>query len=429
MRYFSTRDRQRERGVPISVAMAQGAAPDGGLYLPETIPRDLAEPATDETYAQTACRVLAPYFAADPLCDLLPEITREAFDFAVPLSRINGRLQVLELFHGPTAAFKDFGARFLASCLQRSGSDKPRTVLVATSGDTGGAVAGAFHDRPGFNVIILFPSQRVSPLQQRQLTCWGANVRSFEVLGTFDDCQRLVKEAFANRDLAESLGLTSANSINIGRLFPQIVYYFHAASQVVKNGGPAAGFLVPSGNVGNATACVLAKLMGARIGPIVLSCNANQTVPEFFAKGIYEARPSVATLASAMDVGAPGNLERLEKLLADHDTLSRSVRAVSVSDVQIAQTIRKAEAQGGHAWCPHTATALYAFEAMSNKERQERPWVAVATAHPGKFAEVLEPLIGRAIKLPVTLDTLFERPVSSERLAPAMADLEAALIV
>jgi len=419
MRYFSTRDPGQERPASLSEAILLGAAKDGGLFLPESIPTVAHRLFEGLKLDAIAERGLAGYFEGDALEDELHQIAQDALSFPVPLSKLNDKLHVLELFHGPTAAFKDVGARFLAACMQRISHDGARrTVLVATSGDTGGAVASAFYKRVGFDVVILFPNGRVSPLQAQQLCCWGANVRSFAVNGSFDDCQRLVKEAFANQDLCASLGLSSANSINIGRLLPQIVYYLHAANLLYEEEGGPPGFIVPSGNLGNATACVMAKRMGARIGPIVLACNANRTVPDYFAMQAWRPRPSVATLASAMDVGNPSNMERLQSLFGDEQKLRKELKAIAVEDEQIEASIGFAFNDWGKAWCPHTATALYAYADMPEETQQERPWVVVATAHAAKFAEVVEPVIGEKLVMPESLASLMDREAHSESLEP-----------
>lgn len=428
MRYFSTRDENSERPATLSEAIVQGAAKDGGLYLPESIPtvaHRLFEGLSVDAIAE---RGLAGFFEGDALEDDLHEIAHDALSFPVPLNRLEENLHVLELFHGPTAAFKDVGARFLAACMQRIPMNGARrTILVATSGDTGGAVAAAFYKRAGFDVIILFPDGRVSPLQAQQLSCWGENVRSFAVNGNFDDCQRLVKEAFANHDLCSTLGLSSANSINIGRLLPQIVYYLHAANLLYEEEGGPPGFIVPSGNLGNATACAIAKQMGARIGPVVLACNANRTVPDYFAMQGWRPRSSVTTLASAMDVGNPSNMERLRALFSDEEALRRELKAIAVSDEQISASIGFAFNSWGKAWCPHTATALYAYADMSDEVQQERPWVVVATAHAAKFAEVVEPIIGQNVEMPQSLAALMDRPAHSEALEPDISAFKRAL--
>jgi threonine synthase len=354
------------------------------------------------------------FAAGDALADQAGDIVRDAFNFPAPLIRLDaaGRLSVLELFHGPTAAFKDFGARFLAACMSRirSGNPKPLRILVATSGDTGGAVAAAFHRRPGIEVVVLFPKGLVSPTQQRQLTCWGDNVTSLAVRGTFDDCQRLVKQAFLDPQLQASAELSSANSINLGRLLPQAAYYVATSLAVWRSTGEKASFIIPSGNLGNSVACLWARQMGLPIGDIVLAHNANSTVPDYLSSGELKPRPSVATLASAMDVGNPSNLERMSHLYPQARQLSRQLEAVSISDAQISARIVTDFAARGQVWCPHTATAAEAYEALSPQRRAQGRWVLVATAHPAKFREIVEPLIGQTVPVPDNLRRLFELP-------------------
>src|SRR5580704_7455327 len=301
-----------------SEALLQGLAPDGGLYVPHhwphLAPQDFAA-ATD--LAAIATRLVGPFVSGDRLAPQLAAITQEAFNFPAPLVPLaaDGSVALLELFHGPTAAFKDFGARFLASCFARlPPAERTLTILVATSGDTGGAVAAAFHGRPGVRVAVLYPQGLVSPTQERQLTCWGGNVTSLAVRGTFDDCQRLVKAAFLDPALRAQRTLSSANSINLARLLPQSAYYAAASLAIWRSHGERACFVIPSGNLGNAVACLWARQVGLPIGDVVLAHNANRTVPEYLASGQWQPRPSVATLASAMDVGDPSNTERLRAL-------------------------------------------------------------------------------------------------------------------
>ncbi|TLZ26811.1 MAG: threonine synthase [Gammaproteobacteria bacterium] len=401
--------------VSFGAAVLQGLAPDGGLYVPlgwpHLAPRDFD--GVSELPA-IAGRLLAPFLEGDPLARELAPLAAEALDFPAPLVPLapDGRLSVLELFHGPTAAFKDFGARFLAGCFGclRQGAERPLTILVATSGDTGGAVAAAFHQRPGVEVAVLFPKGLVSPTQERQLTCWGGNVRSVSVRGTFDDCQRLVKEAFRDAALATRTQLSSANSINLGRLLPQMVYYAAASLATWRAHRERASFIVPSGNLGNALACLWARRIGLPIGEVVLAHNANRTVPDFLASGEWRPRPSVATLASAMDVGDPSNMERLRALHAGIEELRAAVSAVSVSDDEIRARIVAGYRQFGQIWCPHTATAAEAWARLPPEARRERRWVLAATAHPAKFREIVEPLIGRTVPVPETLAKLFARP-------------------
>jgi threonine synthase len=424
----------RNPGVAVgfSAALLQGLAPDGGLYLPASWPRLSLESFEGAvSLPEVAQPLLAPFLAGDPLSGELGAIAAEAFDFPAPLVPLypDGRLSVLELFHGPTAAFKDFGARFLAASFARlrQGESRPLTILVATSGDTGGAVAAAFHRRPGIEVAVLFPKGLVSPTQERQLTCWGDNVRSLAVRGTFDDCQRLVKEAFLDPALRAGRALSSANSINLGRLLPQAVYYAAASLAVWREHGARASFVVPSGNLGNSVACLWARQLGLPIGDIVLAHNANRAVPDFLETGSWRPRDSIATLASAMDVGNPSNLERLRALYPELPQLRGAVSAVSVSDDEIRERIGAGFRTYGQVWCPHTATAAEAWSRLPPERRTRGPWVLVATAHPAKFREIVEPLIGRTVPVPETLARLFARPVRCAEIDAHLPALSAAL--
>jgi threonine synthase len=430
MKYVSTRG--QASAVSFSAALSQGLAPDGGLYMPESWPvLPLAAFDGVGELPGVATALLQPFVAGDTLAPESAAIAREAFNFPAPLDAVtaDGRLSVLELFHGPTAAFKDFGARFLAANLQRlrSGATRPLNILVATSGDTGGAVAAAFHRRPGISVSVLFPKGLVSPTQERQLTCWGDNVQAFRVNGSFDDCQRLVKEAFVNPGLRQRFELSSANSNNLGRLLPQAVYFAATSLAVYRRHGVAPNFIIPSGNLGNSVACVWARKLGLPIGRIVLAHNANRTVPDFLQSGAWRPRPSVPTLASAMDVGTPSNMERLRALFPDVAQVRDAVQAASVSDEQIRARISGDFRKYGKAWCPHTATAAEVYERLASNERQGVRWVLVSTAHPAKFHEIVEPLIGQRIEMPESLAKLFSRPVSCADLEPTLAALSGAL--
>jgi len=430
MKFLSTRG--AAPAVGFGAALTQGLAPDGGLYIPEqwpSIPVQAFDGASE--LADVANVLMRPFVEGDRIAPELAAITSDAFSFPAPLVPVNddSTLSVLELFHGPTAAFKDFGARFLAACMQRlrAGATRPLNILVATSGDTGGAVAAAFHRRPGVVVSVLFPQGLVSPTQERQLTCWGDNVHSFRVSGSFDDCQRLVKEAFVDATLRARFELSSANSINLGRLLPQAVYYAATSLAVYRRHGVAPNFIIPSGNLGNSVACVWAKQLGLPIGRIVLAFNANRTVPDFLQTGEWRPRPSVQTLASAMDVGSPSNMERLRALFPDVEKVRTVVRAESVTDAEISARVSADFRDYGKVWCPHTATAAEVYARMSPAERGDGRWILVSTAHPAKFREIVEPLIGRRIEMPESLAKLFSRPVSSVDLQPALAALTGAL--
>lgn len=410
MRFLSTRS--SAPAATLGEAIARGIAPDGGLYVPEYLPRLQSLPAAELTLASVAREVLMPFYAEDRVAAQLDSIVAEAFDFPAPVTAVADGLDVLELFHGPTAAFKDFGARALAATLARlhTPGERPLTILVATSGDTGGAVAAAFHRRAGIEVVVLYPQGLVSPRQEQQLTCWGENVRAFAVRGTFDDCQRIVKQAFAEPRLADQQRFSSANSINVGRLLPQIVYYATASCSVQQRTGRRASFIVPSGNLGNALACAWARAMGLPIADIVLAHNANRTVPDLLASGQWQPRPSVATLASAMDVGNPSNAERLRHLFPDAASLCGAVSALSVDDEAIRRRISADFERYGRSWCPHTAVAAEAYARLPEQRRAAGHWVLVATAHPAKFSEIIEPLIGRAIAVPASLAALLQLP-------------------
>jgi threonine synthase len=432
MRYLSTRDAAHV--TSLGRAIAQGLAPEGGLYVPESLPRlDATALGSAGGIAGLAEYMLRPFAAGDEVMSArLGEITRDAFSFPAPVVEVEGAggpLSVLELFHGPTAAFKDFGARFLAATLERIPRADARrlTVLVATSGDTGGAVAAAFHGRPWVDVVVLYPRGLVSPRQEKQLACWGGNVRSLSVAGTFDDCQRMVKDAFVDPALARSLRLSSANSINVGRLLPQMVYYAKASLELAGRDGRAPNFIIPTGNLGNALACVWAREAGLPIGEIVLSSNANLTVPQFIASGEWRPRPSVATLASAMDVGNPSNMERLRWLFPDHAVLRGKVEAFPVSDDEIRATIARDYRELGQTWCPHTATAACIYRRLDPARRSAR-WVLVATAHPAKFNDIVEPLIGTEVPVPASLAALLGLPSHQLEVDPGLESLRDVLM-
>ncbi len=423
LRYESTRGSAEP--VSFSQAMLNGLAPGGGLYVPTRWPSYTSRSAAGDL-AAVASDVLRDFFAGDALEAELPAITRDAFSFPAPLTSLGADAHMLELFRGPTAAFKDFGARFLAASMARLPRDsaRPLHILVATSGDTGGAVAAAFHNRPGIQVSVLYPKGLVSPAQERQLTCWGGNVSSFAVRGAFDDCQRMVKQAFADAAMRERYELSSANSINVGRLLPQMSY-FAATSLVIWNAhGAPASYVIPSGNLGHATACAWARRIGLPIDEIVLAHNANRTMPDYIESGEWRPRASVHTLASAMDVGDPSNAERLRHLYPDIAELRRAFSAYVIDDVAIRTRIRIGHDEHGQFWCPHTAAAAEAF--ARHKPRGAGRWVVVSTAHAAKFPEVVEPILGQAAPVPPALAALRGQG-PTEEIEPTLAALSAAL--
>jgi len=429
MKYISTRGNSPALGL--SAALAAGLAPDGGLYVPQSLPK-LAPSDFDgcNDLPTIATRLLAPFFVDDALAAELPAICAQAFTFDAPLRALaTPGDHVLELFHGPTAAFKDFGARFLAACMQRlpRETDKPLTIIVATSGDTGAAVGAAFAGLPGFKVAILYPDGRVSPRQAHQLGAFGGNVRALRVDGAFDDCQRMAKQALSDNALRAVAPLSSANSISLGRLLPQMSYYADSALKHFRTSGSLLNFVVPTGNLGNAVACVLARACGLPIGRIALATNANRVLPDFFAGADYTAQSSVATIANAMDVGAPSNFERLAWLYPDAATLRREFVSMSVDDAAIRATIRERHKRYGEIFCPHTATAIHLLERL-RAQGAEGDWSVVATAHPAKFDSIVEPLIGIAVSVPSSLAALLARPAHADPLANEYAALRAVLV-
>ncbi len=445
--------------VPVSVAVARGLAPDGGLYLPDRLPEVDAgavkglraltavpdRVGRPEALAATARAFLRPFFedpADEALARALPGLVEEAFAFPIPMVPLGAdrNAALLELFHGPTAAFKDFAARFLAGALAVLSPDgaggRESHVLVATSGDTGSAVAAAFAGREGFRVSVLFPEGGVSPRQAHLLGCFegAGNVESYRVAGDFDDAQRLVKEALSDPEIVRRHGLTSANSISLGRLLPQMTWFAHAALAWEMRTGTRPGFIVPSGNLGHGLAALWAREMGAPVGRIHLATNRNRALVDWVETGRAEPRPALRTPANAMDVGVPSNLERLRFHHPDPGPLARGgawglgpgLTAAAIPDEALLETLARAPERWGALVCPHTACALHALEGF--REAGDRgPWIVAATAHPAKFPEVVEPRIGRPVPVPPALEELLRRPAHSEALAPELGALEEAL--
>lgn len=399
--------------VRLSEAVMKGIAPDGSLYMPETIPQmppEFFERAKSMPFRDIAFEASKVFFTPDIPEAELRKMTDEAFNFEVPLKKIDTGVYTLELFHGPTAAFKDFGARFMARVLgyfaKESGNEV--TILVATSGDTGSAVAHGFLNVPGIKVVILYPSGKVSPLQEKQLTSMGGNITALEVDGVFDDCQRMVKEAFADDELQHALTLSSANSINLGRMLPQLFYYIYAACRLQAEGKRVV-VSVPSGNYGNLTAGIIAKKMGAPIDRFIASTNGNDVVPEYLETGIYTPRPSVPTISNAMDVGAPSNFARMLELYGhDVEKMKQDIYGVSFTDDETRTAILDVFKTYGYIMDPHGAVAYLGLR----KFQSENPGFTGAfleTADPAKFAEVVEPVIGHKVPMPERLGSYLTR--------------------
>lgn len=423
MRYLSTLGKTNP--VDFRTALLKGLAPDGGLYMPEEIPAidptEILENAND--FHDISFQMLQPFIEDEIPPQDLKEIIRSAFNFPVPLTPLKDGITLVELFHGPTFAFKDFAARFMARTMSYFLRDTELTILVATSGDTGSAIGNAYLGLPNMSVRIFYPSGKVSPLQEKQLTTLGDNIRAFEVEGTFDDCQRLVKEAFQDTELNERLKLTSANSINIGRLLPQATYYAYAFGQVM-TAHPDTLVAVPSGNFGNLTAGLMAKKMGIPIPRFIAATNANTVVPEYLESGRYTPRPSVHTLANAMDVGNPSNFDRMRFLYNDSvDAMRRDLVGFSVTDHEIRDTIRSTFDRTGTVIDPHTACGVNAVYKYREAIHNHCPVLVMSTAHPAKFMEIVEPVIGRPVALPEGLRACLEKEKIATRIKPSLDEL------
>ena len=395
-------------------AVLRGLAPDGGLYMPLELPALASEDLRQldhQSFSELCFRVVQPFASPDVPEAVLCEIVEQAILFPVKLITLSPGLHILELFHGPTLAFKDFGARFLARLMEYfvRGESRPLTVLVATSGDTGSAVAHGFFGIPGIRVVILYPSKRVSEAQEKQFTTLGENIAALEVAGSFDDCQRLAKQAFSDAALNQRMLLTSANSINIGRLLPQMFYYAAACQQLRANSG---AFLVsvPSGNFGNLTAGILAKRVGLPLGRFIASTNANVVVPEYLRTGEFRARPGLQTLSNAMDVGDPNNFPRLLDLCGGRvEAVRREIWGHAATDEETLKAMKAIYERFDYIADPHTAVGFLGWEAYKREHSEAAQGLILATAHPAKFADVVGRAIGSAPPLPERLATCLHR--------------------
>jgi threonine synthase len=429
--YYSTNERSAR--VSFARAALSGLADDGGLYMPVAIPplpdafwRDCA----GLSFVEVAEEVAAALLAGDLPRPALHAIVRDALTFDAPLVELAPDLRVLELFHGPTLAFKDVGARFMARVFAtlRDESAPPLTVLVATSGDTGSAVAQGFAGVPGTRVVLLYPSGKVSPIQEQQLTTVGGNVTALEVAGTFDDCQRMVKAAFRDATLRERLALTSANSINVARLIPQTFYYIYAYAQL-RDTSARPVFSVPSGNFGNLTAGLIAHRMELPAERFVAATNANDVVPAYLASGVFTPRPSQPTRSSAMDVGDPSNFARVLALYGgDRERLARDLRAYGFDDAQTLAAIRALYDRYGYVADPHTAVGYLGLMRYREESPGPHTGIVLATAHPAKFADPTREALGFAVELPERLRVCLDRPKQAISLPADDAALRAFLL-
>lgn len=407
MRYHSTN--HSSQIVDFREATVKGQPEDKGLYFPETIPvldADIQALSKEEL----ALKVIAPYIGNTIEKNELRKIVEETINFDFPLVQLTGDIFSLELFHGPTLAFKDVGARFMSRCLEyfvRNNTHKI-IVLTATSGDTGGAVANGFYKAAGIDVVILYPSKKVSNIQELQLTTLGHNIHAIEINGSFDDCQRLVRQAFADEKLNGPLMLTSANSINIARWLPQQFYYFFALQQWADKDSPPV-ISVPSGNFGNLSAGLLAYRSGLPVAHFIAACNSNDAVTEYFETGVYKGKDSVQTLSTAMDVGDPSNFVRMMELFnSDFSVLSKLISSYSISDEYTRTTLQGVLASQNYCLDPHGAVAYAALKSYL-KENPGRKGIFLETAHPVKFHELVESITGKDIPLPDSVTDLLHR--------------------
>jgi len=464
MFYYSTRNNNNK--VDFAAAALTGLAPDGGLFVPEEIPRysaNVKSSLASMEFRDIAMETIKPYVKGEITDGALSDIIQSAFTFTAPFVSVADRFTT-ELFHGPTAAFKDFGARFMARAFSylRRGEDRPLRILVATSGDTGGAVADGFFNVEGIFVTVLYPKGRVTPLQERQIAGLGKNISALAVEGSFDDCQRLVKAALADEELKKKMALSSANSINISRLIPQAVYYSAAAGRAAcgltdpdgeatpRCGRPSASLefaqtfgltqtpcslekasrkdipvtlCVPSGNFGNLTAGLYAMKMGAPVQQFIAATNINKTFPDYLASGEYKARDSQATISNAMDVGAPSNFERMSAHFSLEE-MRKLMIGVYVTDEETRETIKRVHEQTGYFLCPHSAVGWKGTEKLQAENKITGGAIGIlCTAHPAKFSEVVEPIAGK-VPVPASLSKTMERTVNAKTIPAEVSALK-----
>jgi threonine synthase len=418
MKFYSTN--KKSPAVDFREATIKGQAPDRGLYFPEKVPtlsKSFIDQLSTMSKEDIAFRVIKPYVDESIADEDLYRIVSETVNFDFPLVKIDESAYALELFHGPTLAFKDVGARFMSRCLGYFSKDRKEKifVLVATSGDTGSAVANGFYDVDGVEVIILYPSGKVSGVQEKQLTTLGKNIHSLEVDGTFDDCQKMVKQAFADHDLTGKLFLTSANSINVARWLPQQFYYFYALRQWKHDQLPV--ICVPSGNFGNICAGLIAYKSGLPVKHFIAACNANDVVPEYFSQGEYHPKPAKATISNAMDVGDPSNFVRILELFNNEfGTLKELISSYSISDAETRKTIIDIKNKYNYLLDPHGAVAYASVQRYLAENKNDKT-IFLETAHPIKFYDVVEPLINEKLPVPESLNELMTRKKVSTRIS------------
>jgi threonine synthase len=434
MKFISTR--KKSPPVTFSEAALQGLAPDGGLYVPTSwpkLPDDFLHYLSEKNLQEIGFEI-SKLFIEELDENVLRTIAEEALNFDAPLIRLNERLYILELFHGPTLAFKDFGARFMAQIFQKIRQKKQEdiTILVATSGDTGSAVAQGFSGIEGVQVCLLYPGGKISRIQEQQLTTAGQNVTALEIDGTFDDCQRMVKEAFSDEELNRNIALSSANSINIARLLPQSFYYLYAVSQLSRQLSQSKRpiFCVPSGNFGNLTAGLIAQNIGMPACGFIAATNINDIVPEYLETGLFNPRSSIQTISNAMDVGNPSNFERMLQLFGhSQDRMKQAIWGTSFSDGETREAIREVYNDYNYLMDPHTAVGYLAVDQYLRRrhgyfgEKDDTPFIILSTAHSAKFGNIVEPLTGTEVVIPERLGACMDKQKKSVKMENSYEDL------
>jgi len=428
LRFYSTN--KKAEHVSFKDAVLKGIAEDGGLFVPETIPVlpvEFFDHINKLNFNEIAFEILSPFLLDEINSQNLHKIIEDAFNFTAPLKEITKNVYVLELFHGPTLAFKDFGARFMAQTLFyfMRNNDEEITILVATSGDTGGAVANGFYDIPRIKVLLLYPSGKVSEIQEKQLTTLDKNVTALEVNGTFDDCQRLVKSAFLDKDLTQTLKLSSANSINIARLIPQSIYYFYAYSQLKDKKVPTV-VSVPSGNLGNLTGGLIAKKMGLPVYKFIAALNSNIVLYDYIQSGSFTPRPSVKTISNAMDVGNPSNFYRITEIFGNNfEGIKNLIHTEHFSDEETKEEIKKISEEFDYLIDPHGAVGFLAFENFIKKNNKGNyNGIVLETAHPAKFIDVMKKVTNKNISIPDRLKKCLQKEKRSIRISNKFEDFK-----
>ncbi len=422
MKFYNLKENDEQ--VSFAGAVKQGLGKNQGLFFPETIPTlENIDELLTMPLVERSVQILFPFVEGDLTKVQLTDIVTSAFNFPAQLQPISKDRAILELFHGPTLAFKDFGARFMAKCLQAFSKDKKITILTATSGDTGAAVAHAFHGIENIRVVILYPKGKISLLQEKMFTTLGGNIETLAIDGSFDDCQALVKKSFDDKELASSIGLNSANSINISRLLAQICYYFEAVAQLSRQKSKAElnniVFSIPSGNFGNLTAGLFAKALGLPVKRFIAATNANDTVPRYLETGEWTPNETVATISNAMDVSDPNNWPRIEHMLKTGIVPNDCISSISIDEEQTQSTVLQL-AKLGYISEPHAAVA---YKALQYNADESEFGVFLGTAHPAKFKEVVESILGQPIGLPKELADCASETILSKDMAANFADL------